>query len=291
MRVDSETKTQSWGQQVSTLSALTYAKLQKYIHVESGILLDKDKGYLLESRLLPILDSSVASSLGIHTLEELTHVLLSRPSVELKKLVVNAMTTNETLFFRDKGMFDALLTNLIPGMLKRLEGSRKLRIWSAASSSGQEAYSIAMILRELGKGPEHAEILGTDLSTQVIQRAREGRYTQSEMQRGLPLPYRESYFLRDGTEWRLCEKVRSLVRFEQLDLRREVSRLGRFDLILCRNVLIYFDTETRKQILGSLREMMLPEARLALGCAETIINVHDGFQRQQIGSAMFYSRS
>ena len=214
--------------------------------MESGILLDQDKRYLLESRLLPILDSAVASSLGIHTLEELTHVLLSRPSVELKNLVVNAMTTNETLFFRDRGMFDALLSHLLPGMLKRLEGSRKLRIWSAASSSGQEAYSIAMILRELGKGPEHAEILGTDLSTQVLRRAREGRYTQAEMQRGLPSQYRDRYFVREGTEWQLCEQVRSLVRFEQMDLRREVSRLGRFDLILCRNVLIYFDTDTRK---------------------------------------------
>ena len=291
MRAASETKTEGWGQQASSLSALTYAKLQKYIHIESGIFLDQDKGYLLESRLLPILDSPLASSLGIHTLEELTHVLLARPSVELKNLVVNAMTTNETLFFRDRGMFDALLTHLLPGMLKRLEGSRKLRIWSAASSSGQEAYSIAMILRELGKGPEHAEILGTDLSTQVLRRAREGRYTQSEMQRGLPSQHRDRYFVREGTEWKLCEQVRSLVRFEQLDLRREVGRLGRFDLILCRNVLIYFDTDTRKQILGSLREMMLPDARLALGCAETIINVHDGFQRQQIGSAMFYARS
>ncbi len=290
MRVDGEIKIESGSQQLSTLSALTYSKLQKYIHVESGILLDKDKGYLLESRLLPVLDSSEAGSLGIHTLEELTHVLLSRPSVELKKLVVNAMTTNETLFFRDRGMFDALLTHL-PGMLDRVEGSRKLRIWSAASSSGQEAYSIAMLLRELGKGPEHAEILGTDLSTQVIHRAREGRYTRAEMQRGLPSNYRDRYFVHEGTEWRLCEEVRSLVRFEQMDLRRNVGRLGRFDLIFCRNVLIYFDTDTRKQILGSLREMMFPDARLALGCAETIINVHDGFQRQQIGSAMFYTRS
>ena len=291
MRVDSETKIEGLSQQATTLSATTYAKLQKYIHLESGILLDKDKGYLLESRLLPILDSPVASSLSIHTLEELTHVLISRSSVELKKLVVNAMTTNETLFFRDKGMFDALLTHLIPGMLNRLGGSRKLRIWSAASSSGQEAYSIAILLRELGKGSEHAEILGTDLSTQVLHRAREGSYTRSEMQRGLSSQHRESYFVRDGTEWRLCESVRSLVKFEQMDLRREVGTLGRFDLILCRNVLIYFDTETRKQILGSLRDMMLPDARLALGCAETIINVHDGFRREQIGSAMFYSRS
>ena len=291
MRVENETKMESWSQPVPTLSALTYARLQKYIHVESGIVLDKDKGYLLESRLLPILDSSVASSLGIHTLEELTHVLLSRSSVELKKLVVNAMTTNETLFFRDRGMFDALLTHVVPGMLKRLEGSRKLRIWSAASSSGQEAYSIAILLREIGKGPEHVDIVGTDLSTQVLHRAREGRYTHAEMQRGLSSQQKEKYFLRDGTGWRLCEKVRSLVRFEQMDLRGEVGKLGRFDLILCRNVLIYFDTETRKQILGSLRDMMLPDARLALGCAETIINVHDGFQRQQIGSAMFYTRS
>ncbi len=120
----------------------------------------------------------------------------------------------------------------LPGMLDRVEGSRKLRIWSAASSSGQEAYSIAMLLRELGKGPEHAEILGTDLSTQVIHRAREGRYTRAEMQRGLPSNYRDRYFVHEGTEWRLCEEVRSLVRFEQMDLRRNVGRLGRFDLIL-----------------------------------------------------------
>ncbi len=265
--------------------------LQRFIRTESGIVLDHDKQYMLESRLMTVLASPVAKSFGIQTLESLGDVVVRRAPVELVKQVLDAVTTNETFFFRDAPMFEALRTQLLPGMLKRLHRSRKLRIWSAAASSGQEAYSLAMLLRDLGSGATDAEILGTDLSTQVLDRAREGRYAQSEVSRGLPDAFLRKYFVSSGKAWQVCDEVRSMVRFEHLDLRRNIGKLGSFDLVLCRNVLIYFDTETKKQVISAIRPMLSSGGILTLGCAETIINLHDGFRREQIGSATFYTPS
>ena len=266
------------------LSPKNYAFLQQYIHSESGIVIDGDKQYLLESRLLPILREH-----RIDSLDALSGILASRSSAPLSKLVIEAMTTNETLFFRDTAMFDALKVGVFPSLFERTRGVRRLRIWSAASSSGQEAYSLAMMLTEMGKGRNEVEILGTDLSNQVLDRARQGKYAQFEVNRGLPGVYLTRYFTRSGLEWQLKEEVRSMVRFEQMDLRRDFSLLGSFDLILCRNVLIYFDAATKTKIIDRVKGLLHPGAVFVLGCAETIINVHSGFQRSVIGQSTFYS--
>jgi chemotaxis protein methyltransferase CheR len=268
----------------SALSPSNYAFLQKYIHAESGIVIDEDKHYLLEARLLPIVRQS-----QLESLDALSTRLASRASPSLAKLVIEAMTTNETLFFRDAVMFDALRKEVFPAMFDLLKGKRKLRIWSAAASSGQEAYSIAMMMLEMGRGKEEFEIIGTDISNQILERASQAKYVQFEVNRGLPTPYLMKYFNRSGLDWQLKDEVRNLVRYEQLDLRKNFRHLGNFDLILCRNVLIYFDTETKRPVVEALRACLAPHAILVLGCSETVINVHDGFRRNAIGNSTFYS--
>ena len=269
----------------SHLTLDNYAFLQRYIYDESGIVIDADKQYLLESRLLPIMREH-----EIESLNDLAKLLRTSPSVQLGGLVVEAMTTNETLFFRDPVLFESLRDEVLPQMFAVLRGARKLRIWSAAASTGQEAYSMAMLLLEMGKGKDDVEIVATDLSRAVLERAREGRYNQFEINRGLSATHLKKHFIKTGTEWQLASTVREMVRFEQLDLRRNCRFLGNFDIILCRNVLIYFDNETKKQILTTIREALTPEGLLVLGCAETIINIHSGFQRRLIEQSSFYTR-
>jgi chemotaxis protein methyltransferase CheR len=265
------------------LSAKAYAFMQKYIQAETGIVVDSDKQYLLECRLLPIIRDH-----RIDSLEVLTDILANKSSVLLPKLVAEAMTTNETLFFRDKSMFDALRDQVFPALFDKIHGTRKVRIWSAAASSGQEAYTLAMVLLEMGKTKADVEIIGTDFSSQILERARQGRYVQFEVNRGLPASLLMKYFIRTGLDWQINDQVRGLTRFEQLDLRRDFNYLGKFDLILCRNVLIYFDTETKAKILHRIHGLLSPAALLALGCSETVINVHGGFQRVSHNQSTFY---
>ncbi len=268
----------------TALSPANYAFLQHFIHTESGIVIDTDKQYLLESRLAPILRSQ-----NIDSLDALSVLLAKKSSVALSKVVIDAMTTNETLFFRDTAMFEALQTHVLPLLFEKAGKTRKLRIWSAAASSGQEAYSLAMMLLEMRKTKLDVEILGTDLSTQMLDRAREGKYQQFEVTRGLPSSYLMKYFTRAGSDWQLSETVRGMVRFDQMDLRRELRGMGPFDLIMCRNVLIYFDTETKRKVVGAMSRLLYPGAILVLGCAETVINIHADFQRTAIGLSNFYS--
>jgi chemotaxis protein methyltransferase CheR len=268
----------------TALSARNYTFLQNFIYAESGIVIEEDKQYLLESRLLPVLKSH-----EIDSLDSLSEMLARRSSLALIKSVVDSMTTNETLFFRDSTVFDSLKAQVFPEMLKKINGTRKLRIWSAASSSGQEAYSLAMMLLEMGRTKAEIEIVGTDLSGQVLERARQGKYVQFEVGRGLPTPYLMKYFTRSGLDWQLKDDIRSMVRFEQLDLRRELKSMGKFDLVLCRNVLIYFDTPTKKQIVSAIRDVLYPGAMLVLGCAETVTNIHADFKRVLVGQSNFYT--
>lgn len=267
----------------ATLSRSNYVILQRYIYAESGIVIEDDKQYLLEARLLPILREH-----NVESLDALAVRLMAKPASPLAQLVIEAMTTNETLFFRDAAMFDALRLHVFPALFAGLGRPRKLRIWSAAASTGQEAYSIAMLLLEMGKSSRDVEILGTDLSTQVLTRARVGRYPQFDVNRGLPASCLMKYFVRSGLDWQLQDQVRSMVRFEPLDLRRDFRALGAFDLILCRNVLIYFDTPTKTKIVDLMRSLLSPGAMLALGCAETVVNIHAGFKRVAFGTSAFY---
>lgn len=267
-------------------SQKSYRFLQRFIHEESGIVLDEDKQYLLETRLLP-----VAKRYGIDTLDNLSTALANRLRAGLISAVIDAMTTNETLFFRDPSLFEALKEVVFPELFERVQRTRRVRIWSAAASSGQEAYTLAMLMLEMGKSHSDVEIVGTDLATHVLDRARTGRYGQFEVGRGLPSKYLMTYFTRAGMEWEVKASAKALVRFQQLDLRKNLRHMGAFDLILCRNVLIYFDAATKNDILGGLRQQLGPKGLLALGCAETIMNLHSGFRRKAVRQASLYARA
>ena len=267
----------------SDISEENYAFLQKYIYQESGIVIDTGKHYLLEARLTPL-----ARREQLKTLNDLCALLRAAGPAPIKREVIEAMTTNETLFFRDLAPFDALRKNLLPPLIQERAASRRISIWSAASSSGQEAYSLAMLLLEMGLKGWNIQILGTDLSDQMVERARAGRYLQIEVNRGLPAPYLVKYFTREGLDWQLRDEVRRMVRFERFDLREPMKRMGPFDLVFCRNVLIYFDVETKKKILGELRGTIMPGGYLLLGAAETTINLDERFVRTCIGTAVFH---
>ena len=278
-----------------SISPENYAYLQQEIYRESGIVLDQDKHYLLESRLMP-----VAREAKLTSLDELCARLRAKSPASLAQQVIEALTTNETLFFRDIAPFDALRQRLIPELLEK--APQKISIWSAAASSGQEAYSIAMLLKELKLGeikPEKKElrakpvvdILGTDLSEQILDRAREAKYVQFEVNRGLPAPYLVKYFKREGLDWQLKDDIRAMVRFRRFDLRQPMAALGKFDIVFCRNVLIYFDVETKISILTQILNVLNPGGYLLLGGAETTLNLHGKFERVQIGTTAVYRKA
>ena len=258
----------------AALSPDNYKYLQQEIYRESGIVLDGDKLYLFESRLMP-----VARAAGMTTLDELCARLRSKISVGLSQQVMEALTTNETLFFRDMAPFEALKTGLLPDVMASVSPGRSVNIWSAAASSGQEAYSIAMLLREPAFAGRSVNILGTDISEQILNVAREAKYVQFEVNRGLPAAYLVKYFTRDGIDWRLKDEIRSMVKFRRFDLRQSMGGLGRFHIIFCRNVLIYFDLATKNKILQQLSSVLEPGGYLLLGGAESILHLQDSFER------------
>jgi chemotaxis protein methyltransferase CheR len=245
--------------------------------------IDAGKNYLIESRLLPIVKQE-----NLSTLNDLCSLLRATAPLQLKSRVVESMTTNETLFFRDLSVFDALQKEILPKLIEARRNVRRLSIWSAAASSGQEAYSIAMLLKEFGLEGWKVQILGTDLNQQILDKAAAGKYLQIEVNRGLPAKYLVKYFTRAGLDWQICDALRSMVKFQRFDLRTSMSSFGPFDLIFCRNVLIYFDVDTKKQILASIRRTMSPGGLLALGAAETTINLDSAYTRVVHGAATFY---
>jgi chemotaxis protein methyltransferase CheR len=266
------------------VSEENYQYLQREIYRQSGIVLDDDKHYLLESRLMP-----VTRAARLANLDQLCTRLRTGADASLAQKVIEALTTNETLFFRDIAPFDALRQRLIPELLARR--SSKLSIWSAAASSGQEAYSIAMLLKEIGTGGRPVEILGTDFSEQILDRAREAKYVQFEVNRGLPAPYLAKYFKRDGLDWQLKDEIRAMVRFRRFDLRQPMAGLGKFDIVFCRNVLIYFDVETKIKILNQILTVLNPGGYLLLGGAETTLNLQGSFERVPIGCTVVYRKT
>ena len=274
---------QRTGRDGAEISADNYTFLQKFIHQQSGIVVDSGKHYLLESRLVPVLRQE-----GLSCINDLCALLRATSSLPIRQLVVEALTTNETLFCRDPVVFEALQQNIIPELVRLRTHTRKLRIWSAASSSGQEAYSLAMLLFEMDLGHWNIEIVGTDLNEKILERARTGKYSQLEVNRGLPVNYLMKYFQRKGLEWEISAAVRSKVQFRQFDLRQNIARLGRFDLVLCRNVLIYFDIPTKREILRQVKNVLAPDGLLLLGAAETTLNVDESFVRLPYGKAILY---
>lgn len=265
------------------IDAESYKFLQDYVYRESGIVLDGDKHYLLEARLTPIVRQRQLGSLN-----DLCVLLQGSNDAPLKRQVVEAMTTNETSFFRDPAQYDALRTVVLPELIQQRQDVRKMSFWSAAASSGQEAYSLAMMLLDMGLGDWRIDILGTDLSTNVLQRAQAAKYMQIEVNRGLPVAYLVKYFTRAGLDWQLKDEVRRMVRFAPIDLRQSMRVLGPFDVVFCRNVLIYFDIENKRKILGELRETLFRGGHLLLGGSETTLNLDDRFERRIVGQAVLY---
>ncbi|MGY4803374.1 CheR family methyltransferase [Teichococcus aerofrigidensis] len=247
------------------MNAESFAAIAALVRTRSGIVLTPDKGYMLETRLAPILKRE-----GVASLDMLALRLRDIRAERLARDVTEALTTNESSFFRDGKPFDHL-RRLLPGLVAARAAGHRLRIWSAACSTGQEAYSVAMILSELGM--RQAEILGTDLSREVVEKAREGFFTQFEVQRGLPVQMLVKHFRQEGARWQVRPELRAMTRFEERNLLGEHRSLGRFDVIFCRNVLIYFDPPTKGRVLNALAAQLAPDGVLYLGGAETVLGL------------------
>ena len=257
--------------------------LQQYVYAGSGIVLDAEKQYLMEARLAPILRER-----GLASLYELCEMLRSTQASPLHAQVVEAMTTNETYFFREPAHYDALRKTILPELMAMRSGTRKLTCWSAAASTGQEAYSLAMLFREIGVDGWNIDILGTDLSSRVLKQAESGRYSQLEVNRGLPVALLLKYFRRVGLEWELKEEVRRMARFRSFDLRAGMQSLGPFDVVFCRNVLIYFDLPTKRRILEEIHGSLFRGGYLLVGTTEAGLPAGDRFRRTTVGSAVVY---
>lgn len=251
----------------------------------SAIELEASKAYLIEARLTP-----VAKRNGYSSTCEMVKALMKNPRPALQQQLVEAMTTNETSFFRDAHPFEALRTQLLGELLRIKRAERTLNIWSAASSTGQEAYSISMLLSE--HFPEAAtwkiQILGTDLSDDVLNKARQACFSQIEVNRGLPAPLLAKYFRREGLQWQLADKLRDMVKFTKLNLIESWPAMPKMDVVFLRNVLIYFSPDTKRAILQKVRQVMAPHAVLFLGAAETTMGLDNSFERVQIGGGVFY---
>jgi chemotaxis protein methyltransferase CheR len=246
--------------------------LSNLVKERSGLVLTRDKAYLLESRLLP-----VVRKWQLKTLAELAAAVRGHADAGLVRAVVEAMTTNESFFFRDVKPFDQFKAFVLPHLLRSRASTRAIRIWSAACSSGQEPYSLAMILTEQRAllANWRIEILATDLSTEILEKAQAGLYSQFEVQRGLPIQLLVKYFKQQGDRWQIDPAIRAMVNFRQLNLLDDFAALGRFDVIFCRNVLIYFDQPTKTLVLNRLSRQMAPDGHLYLGGADKLQPVPD----------------
>jgi chemotaxis protein methyltransferase CheR len=251
----------------------------------SAIILEPDKRYLVESRLGP-----VARRLGVETVGQLIARVRDEPGNGLRTEVVEAMVTTETSFFRDRHPFEALRKTGLPALIERRRHERRLHLWCAASSTGQEPYSLALLIRE--HFPELRAwknlLLASDLSAEMLARAREGRYNQAEVNRGLPAAVLLKHFEQKGTDWQLSAQVRGMVDFQQINLAGPWPALPPMDLILLRNVMIYFAVETKRVILDRVARLLRPDGYLILGGAETTFNLDDRFQRVEPYNSGFY---
>lgn len=244
------------------------------LYDKSGLVITPDKSYLLDSRLTPI-----AKKWNYPTLDMMTLQLRAIPDPKLVKDIVEAMTTNETSFFRDTKPFTLFQETILPHMIQTRANKKTVRIWCAACSSGQEPYSLAMILKDKEaqlKGWRF-EIVATDLSEEILAQAKKGIYSQFEVQRGLPIQYLMKHFTQIGETWALKDDIKSMIKFSTFNLLEDMSRMGTFDIIFCRNVLIYFDEKTKGGILGRMDKQLTPDGFLLLGGAETVLGITDKF--------------
>jgi chemotaxis protein methyltransferase CheR len=262
-----------------------FQAIRKLLMEHSAIVLEAGKEYLVETRLGPLV-----RELNLNSIRELVAQLRIQLGNGLYRRVVEAMVTTESSFFRDHHPFEDLRKVVIPDLIQRRRDQRHLSIWCAASSTGQEPYSLALLLRE--HFPElvgwRISLLATDLSRQVLERAREGRYNQIEVNRGLPAALLVKYFEQHGTNWQLKAAIRTMVDFQEINLAKAWPPLPRMDLVLIRNVMIYFDVETKKTILGRLARVLKPDGYLLLGGAETTFNLDDAYSRVAPLKSGFY---
>jgi chemotaxis protein methyltransferase CheR len=249
--------------------------LRQLLKERSGLVLSAEKQYLAESRLLP-----VARKHALASLTELVGKLKAAASGPLCVEVVEAMTTNESFFFRDKIPFEHFRDTVMPALLAARAREKRIRIWCAAAATGQEPYSLAMILRGLGAklAGWRVEILATDLSTAVLAKAKAGIYSQFEVQRGLPIQQLVKFFTQVGEAWQIAPEIRAMVQFRPLNLLNDFKPLGMFDLLFCRNVLIYFDQDTKTGVLNRLARQVTGDGFLVLGAAETVVGLTDAFK-------------
>ncbi len=252
-----------------------YEFLRRLLKARSGLMLSADKHYLVESRLLPVVRKA-----GLQNLSGLVTRLRSPNAEPLIVEVVEAMTTNESFFFRDKTPFAHFREVMMPALMAARAGSRRIRIWCAAAATGQEPYSLAMCLREMGRELRgwRVEILATDLSNEVLEKARRGIYSQFEVQRGLPVLLLIKHFSQIGETWQIAPEIRDMVKFAPLNLLGDFSQLGPFDIVFCRNVLIYFDHGTKVDVLNRIASVTEPDGYLSLGAAETVVGLTEAFR-------------
>lgn len=250
--------------------SLAFDAFAAYIKKACGIIIEPDKLYLVESRLQPILKRE-----GLSGLPELVEVLTANRSPAIAKDVIEAMTINETYFFRDKAPFDKFRDIMLPKLAAARQKEKKIRIWSAASSTGQEAYSLSMIIEEMAAklAGVSVEIVGTDLAEPQLNKAREGKYTQFEVQRGLTTPQLLRNFQQRGDTWHVKDTIKSRIQFRQFNLMTDYAALGRFDIVFCRNVLIYFEPARKSDILKRISKNLAPDGFVVLGASESVLGL------------------
>lgn len=272
----------------TTVSAADFAFVAQLVRGKCGLILETGKEYLVRSRLAPL-----AQRHGAASIREFIERIRATADASLQTQVVEAMVTTETSFFRDIHPFEALRKSVLPELLERRRAARQLNIWCAASSSGQEPYSIAMLLREYFPELDNwrINITATDVSQEMLERSRAGRYTQIEVNRGLPTPMLLKWFRQDGLSWQLDDRIRSLITFTQLNLTHPWPIMPAWDLVFLRNVLIYFDVDLKRTILRGVARVLSPDGYLLLGGAETTLNLVDSFRRIEILKSSFYQRA
>jgi chemotaxis protein methyltransferase CheR len=244
-----------------------------FLREKSGLIVTPDKTYLIESRLSPI-----ARECGLTDVVQVIEAVRRDPSSKLARAVVYAMTTNETMFFRDAHPFETMRKVLFPKLMERRAVKKVLRIWSAASSSGQEPYSVAMLLKEYFPiDGWYINIVGTDINPAMLERARDGYYSGFEVQRGMPIQYLMKYFDQLGDRWRIKTEIREMVEFRLLDLLGDFSALGSFDIVLCRNVLIYFDQPSKSKVMNAISAQLAPDGVFMLGGSESVYGLCDKY--------------
>ena len=269
------------------LAEQDFRYIQDLVRERAAIVLDPGKEYLAITRLDPLVRRA-----GLGSLSELVTALREERTSALHEEVVDALTTNETTWFRDVHPFERLRTHVLPDLIERKRLSRTLFIWSAGCSSGQEPYSLAMLLRE--DFPElddwQISIVGTDVSAAMLERARVGLYGQIEVNRGLPAHLLVKYFHRAGVRWELDERIRSMVRFERRNLMGPWTNLPPMDLVLMRNVMIYFDLATKRELLARVRDVLAPHGYLLLGSSETTLHIDGAFRRDAVAATGWYRK-